>query len=80
MKVDSVRAALRREGGRRRDGSAPCREGRDGHILEKEMSQTQWWVGRALRRGGRDPRAEDNAAGEAYSQTMPWNAESSPNH
>lgn len=40
------------KGGRRRDGSALCREGRDGQIWEKEMSQTQWWAGRELREEG----------------------------
>ena len=46
-KVDSMRAALGKEGGRRRDGSAPYRERR-----MKELSQTQWWAGRDLREGG----------------------------
>lgn len=51
MKADSIRAASGRKGGRRRDGSALFREGRDGQVQEKEMSQTQWWM-------GRDPREE----------------------
>lgn len=42
-----MRAALGKEGRRRRDGSAPYRERR-----MKEMSQTQWWAGRDLREGG----------------------------
>lgn len=45
-----MRAALEREGGRRRDGSAPCREGRNGQAHEKEMSQPQWLRGRGFRK------------------------------
>ena len=64
MKADSIRATLGREKGRK-EGSAFCREERDGQVQEKEMSQTPWWMGKEPQRGRRgvDPRTGDSGAG-----------------
>lgn len=58
-------------------------ERRDGWTGSGERDVTDSVVsGKGPERGrrGRDPRAEDNDAGEACSQKMAWNAGSNPNN
>lgn len=70
------------KGRRRRDGSALCREGKDGQVWETEMSQTRWWARRELRE-----EEEGEILGQktrilgwpAHKRTV-WNARSSPNN